>query len=179
MNWMTKVAILFGRKKFEEFAQANPELPDDALAVANTLDTHSVRGAVALILGSLAHAADNVLRGTETIDQLATHVLLILAGLCIIWVRHQFPIQHVLDYVEIRADGDAPSGGPLTVQILIGGALQGQVFSLDSASNYSGLIAVSGSGLIVNANTTVAVKLVSGSQASDVTVTLHYQKVIL
>jgi len=93
--------------------------------------------------------------------------------------EHQFPIQHVLDYVEIRADGDAPSGGPLTVQILIGGALQGQVFSLDSASNYSGLIAVSGSGLIVNANTTVAVKLVSGSQASDVTVTLHYQKVIL
>jgi len=97
MNWMTRftcqsfwgrLAILFGRKKFEEFAQANPQLPDDALAVANTLDTHPVRGAVALILGSLAHAADNVLRGTETIDQLATHVLLILAGLCIIWVRH-------------------------------------------------------------------------------------------
>ncbi|HVM62860.1 MAG TPA: hypothetical protein VMV72_18510 [Verrucomicrobiae bacterium] len=88
MNWMTRLAILFGRKKFEEFAQANPRLPDDALAIANTLDTHPVRGAVALITGSLAHAADNLLRGTETVDQLATHVLLILAGLCIIWVRH-------------------------------------------------------------------------------------------
>jgi hypothetical protein len=88
MNWMTKVAILFGRKKFEEFAQANPPLPDDALAVANTLDTYPVRGAVTLIAGSLAHAVDNVLRGTETVEQLATHALLILAGLCIIWVRH-------------------------------------------------------------------------------------------
>jgi hypothetical protein len=40
MNWLTKVAIFFGRKKFEEFAQGNPQLPDDALAVANTLDTY-------------------------------------------------------------------------------------------------------------------------------------------
>jgi dihydrofolate reductase len=56
MNWMTKLAILFGRKKFEEFAQANPQLPDDALAVANTLDTYPTRGAAALIAGSLAHA---------------------------------------------------------------------------------------------------------------------------
>ncbi len=88
MNWMTRIAILFGRKKFEEFAQANPQLPDDALAVANTLDTYPTRGAAALIAGSLAHAADNVLRGTETVDQLATHALLILAALCIIWVRH-------------------------------------------------------------------------------------------
>ncbi|MGO9246412.1 MAG: hypothetical protein ACLP0A_12375 [Verrucomicrobiia bacterium] len=88
MNWMTKLAILFGRKKFEEFAQANPQLPDDALAVANTLDTYPTRGAAALIAGSLAHAVDNVLRGTETVEQLATHALLILTALCIIWVRH-------------------------------------------------------------------------------------------
>jgi hypothetical protein len=88
MNWMTKIAILFGRKKFEEFAQANPQLPDDALAVANTLDTYPTRGAAALIAGSLAHAADNVLRGTETVEQLAAHALLVLTALCIIWVRH-------------------------------------------------------------------------------------------
>src|SRR5882724_11762896 len=88
MNWLTKIAILVGRKKFEEFAQANPQLPDDALAVANTLDTHPVRGAAILILGSLANAIDNTLRGTETAEQLITHALLILAGLCIIWVRH-------------------------------------------------------------------------------------------
>jgi hypothetical protein len=88
MKWLTKVAIFFGRKKFEEFAQANPQLPDDALAVANTLDTYPVRGAAALIAGSLAHAVDSTLRGTETVEQLATHALLVLAGLCIIWVRH-------------------------------------------------------------------------------------------
>jgi len=40
MNWWTHLAIFFGRRKFEEFAQANPELPDDALAIANTLDTY-------------------------------------------------------------------------------------------------------------------------------------------
>jgi len=88
MNWLTRVAIFFGRKKFEEFAQANPQLPDDALAVANTLDTYPVRGAATLIAGSLAHAADNVLRGTETVEQLATQALLILAAVCLIWVRH-------------------------------------------------------------------------------------------
>jgi hypothetical protein len=88
MNWLTTVAIFFGQKDFEEFAQANPQLPDDALAVANTLDTYPVRGAVTLIAGSLAHAIDNVLRGTETVEQLATHALLMLTGLCLIWVRH-------------------------------------------------------------------------------------------
>jgi hypothetical protein len=88
MNLLSKIALLFGRKKFEDFAQANPALPDDALAVANTLDTYPVRGAVALVAGSLAHALDNLLRGTETIDAAATHALLILAALCIIWVRH-------------------------------------------------------------------------------------------
>jgi len=88
MNWFSKIALLVGRKKFEDYAQANPELPDDALAVANTLDTYPVRGAAALIVGSLAHAADNVLRGSETVEQLITHALLILTGLCIIWVRH-------------------------------------------------------------------------------------------
>jgi len=88
MNLLSKIALLFGRRKFEEFAQANPALPDDALAVANTLDTFPVRGAVALVAGSLAHALDNLLRGTETVDSAATHALLILAALCIVWVRH-------------------------------------------------------------------------------------------
>ena len=57
MNLLTKIAILFGRRKFEDFAQANPALPDDALAVANTLDTYPVRGAVTLVAASLAHAS--------------------------------------------------------------------------------------------------------------------------
>jgi uncharacterized protein with beta-barrel porin domain len=44
MNLLSKIALLFGRRKFEEFAQANPALPDDALAVANTLDTYASFG---------------------------------------------------------------------------------------------------------------------------------------
>jgi hypothetical protein len=88
MNLLSKIALLFGRRKFEEFAQANPALPDDALAVANTLDTYPVRGAAMLVAGSLAHALDNLLHGAETVDTAATHALLILAALCIIWVRH-------------------------------------------------------------------------------------------
>ena len=83
-----KIAIFFGLRKFETYAQANPELPDDTLAVANTVGTYPVRGAAMLILGSLAHAADNLLRGTESIDQFLVHAVVILSGLCIIWVRH-------------------------------------------------------------------------------------------
>src|ERR1051326_5868746 len=115
MNWLTHVAIFFGRKKFEEFAQANPQLPDDALAVANTLDTYSVRGAAALIAGSLAHAADNMLRGTETPEEFVTHALLVLAGLCIIWVRHAIskPDVPVSDVVQkARHTAGIASGVP-------------------------------------------------------------------
>jgi hypothetical protein len=118
MNWMTKVAILVGRKKFEEFAQSNPQLPDDALAVANTLDTYPVRGAVGLIAGSLAHAVDNALRGTETVDQLATHVLLILAGLCIIWVRHAISKHDVAVNAAVQKARQV-SGMPSTVTMLM------------------------------------------------------------
>jgi hypothetical protein len=63
MNLLSKIALLFGRRKFEEFAQANPALPDDALAVANTLDTYAsygnwtnqigkLEGGAAIIVGS-------------------------------------------------------------------------------------------------------------------------------
>ncbi|HVM62881.1 MAG TPA: hypothetical protein VMV72_18615 [Verrucomicrobiae bacterium] len=93
---------------------------------------------------------------------------------------HQWPIQTVLMWIEIRADGDAPSGSASTVQVSIGGTLQSQVFSLTAGSNYSGLISVNGgAGYTVAAATTVVVTLVNGNGASDVKVRLHYQKVIL
>lgn len=128
MNWLTRVAIFFGRKKFEEFAQANPQLPDDALAVANTLDTYPVRGAVTLIAGSLAHAVDNVLRGTETPEDLATHALLVLAGLCIIWVRHAISkhdvtvsdvVQKARDTAGLPAEAPAKAGIPRVVNAIM------------------------------------------------------------
>ncbi|MGA2139100.1 MAG: hypothetical protein ABSH14_09600 [Verrucomicrobiia bacterium] len=125
MNWMSKLALLVGRKKFEDYAQANPTLPDDALAVANTLDTYPVRGAVTLIAGSLAHAADNVLRGSETFEQLVTHALLILTGLCIIWVRHAISkhdvqVNDALQKARV-ATGIAPVVKLIIAALLIGG----------------------------------------------------------
>lgn len=118
MTWLSRIAIFFGRTKFEEFAQANPELPDDALAIANSLDTYPVRGAVTLIAGSLAHAVDNVLRGSETVGQLATHALLVLAGLCIIWVRHAISKHDVAVNAAVQKARDV-AGLPRTVTAII------------------------------------------------------------
>lgn len=118
MNWMTRAAILVGRKKFEDYAQANPELPDDALAIANTLDTYPVRGAAALIAGSFAHAVDNALRGTETIEALVTHALLVLAGLCIIWVRHAIS-KHDVQVNDVLQKARQLAGLPAVVKTII------------------------------------------------------------
>src|ERR1017187_6066078 len=118
MNWFSKIALLVGRKKFEDFAQANPELPDDALAVANTLDTYPVRGAAALIVGSIAHAVDNVLRGSEAVEQLITHALLILTGLCIIWVRHAIS-KHDVQVNDVLQKARTVAGIPSVVKALI------------------------------------------------------------
>ena len=118
MNWLTRVAIFFGRKKFEEFAQANPQLPDDALAVANTLDTHTTRAAVTLILGSLAHAADNVLQGTETAEQFGIHLLIILAGVAIILCRHAISAHDVQINDALQKARDL-AGIPRVVKLLV------------------------------------------------------------
>jgi hypothetical protein len=119
MNLLSKIALLFGRRKFEEFAQANPALPDDALAVANTLDTYPVRGAVALVAGSLAHALDNLLRGTETIDAAATHALLILAALCIVWVRHAISKHDVRVNDVVQKARDISGIGSKTLPMIV------------------------------------------------------------
>ena len=118
MNWLTRVAIFFGRRKFEEFAQANPQLPDDALAVANTLDTHTTRAAVTLILGSLAHAADNVLQGTETAEQFGVHLLIILAGVAIILCRHAISAHDVPINDALQKARDL-AGIPRVVKLLV------------------------------------------------------------
>ncbi len=145
MNWMSKLALLVGRKKFEDFAQTNPELPDDALAVANTLDTYPVRGAAMLIAGSIAHAADNVLRGSETFEQLVTHALLILAGLCIIWVRHAISkhdvqintaLQNARSLAGLPAEASAKAGiAPVVKAVII--LLAGVACAVTSANPVS------------------------------------------
>jgi hypothetical protein len=130
MNLLSKVALLFGRRKFEEFAQANPTLPDDALAVANTLDTYPVRGAVMLVAGSLAHALDNLLRGTETVDAAATHALLILAALCIVWVRHAISKHDVRVNDVVQKARDLSGIGSKTLPMIVAFGLGFALFAV-------------------------------------------------
>jgi hypothetical protein len=98
----------------------------------------------------------------------------------------QIGIERLITAVEIRTEGSAPVGSALLVQLVVGGTLQSQQYSLAAGSTYT-LVAVindgngggSGSGLVVPANTTLAVKIISGNQAVDVTVTPKSQLRIL
>jgi len=88
MNFFEKLALLFARKKFEDYATAQPQLPDDTLQVAATLDSHTTRVGLMMVAGSLAHAVVNLLHGTETADQLTTHLLISLSGIGLVFARH-------------------------------------------------------------------------------------------
>ncbi len=98
----------------------------------------------------------------------------------------QIAIERLITAVEIRAEGSAPVGSSLIVQLIVGGVLQSQQYALPAASAYA-LVAVindgnggaSGSGLVVPANTTLAVQITSGNQAVDVVVTPKTQLRIL
>jgi hypothetical protein len=181
MNLLSKIALLFGRRKFEEFARANSALPDDALAVANTLDTYPVRGAVTLVAGSLAHALDSVLRGTETIDTAATHALLILAGLCIIWVRHAISkhdvrvndvVQKARDLSGLSAVADI---GSKTLPMIVAFGLGAWLFVSPPNCRAGGPLAVVSpvchAELVEASPTTPATSLATGSSASSNTPT--------
>lgn len=90
---------------------------------------------------------------------------------------HAIPFQRQLLQAEIIVNGDAPSGGSLTVQLLFGGVAQGPTLSLAAGSAYV-LINTSNNNLIVAANQTCAVQIVTPSGASDVVVKLLFQLVI-
>ncbi len=171
MNLLSKIALLVGRRKFEEFAQANPTLPDDALAVANTLDTYPVRGAVALVAGSLAQAVDNVLHGTETIAAAATHALLVLAALCIIWVRHAIS-KHDVRVNDVVQKARAVSGiGSKTLPMIVAFGLGAWLFVSSPNCRASGPLAVvseSASGpLALQTNTTAEAQTNSAAPLLD------------
>jgi hypothetical protein len=189
MNLLSKIALLLGRRKFEEFAQANPTLPDDALAVANTLDTYPVRGAVTLVAGSLAQALDNVLRGTETIDAAATHALLILAALCIIWVRHAIS-KHDVRVNDVIQKARTISGiGSKTLPMIIAFGLGAWLFVsspncrasaplADSETAATGTVALPatnkpvGDGLIASGSASVPLAVVAGDSETAATGTI-------
>lgn len=87
-NWIQHLLILFGLKKFDTFAASQPDLPQDSLAVALTLDGYSTKGALTVIAAALGKMIEGVLHGTETLEQAGTQTVIILAGVSIVWVRH-------------------------------------------------------------------------------------------
>jgi hypothetical protein len=91
---------------------------------------------------------------------------------------HAIPIQRQLIQVEIHAKGDAPSGASLVVQVVFKGMAQSPTFSLDAGQTRS-VTNASGDNLVVLANQTCAVQIVTPSGAADVVVKLLFQLVIL
>jgi hypothetical protein len=80
--------------------------------------------------------------------------------------------------IEIRVEGDPPTGGSFTIQLVINGVLQSQQASVSAAGTYS-LTNVASGNWIVPANQTAEIKIVSANSASDAIVTLKSQLRIL
>jgi hypothetical protein len=88
----------------------------------------------------------------------------------------QIAIERLITAVEIRAESAAPVGSSLVVQLVVNGNLKSQQYSLGAGNTYA-LVFVTGdgnggagSGLVVPANQTLAVKIISANQAADVVV---------
>jgi hypothetical protein len=90
---------------------------------------------------------------------------------------HQCAVETNITAVEIRAEGDVPVTSPLTLQIILNGVTQSQVFSLTAGSAYT-LIAASPA-IDIPAGQVAKVAVVNANQASDVIVTLKKQLMIL
>lgn len=90
---------------------------------------------------------------------------------------HAIPFQRQLLQAEVIVNGDAPSGGSLTVQLLFGGVAQSNTVSVTAGNAYN-LANLSSANLIVAANQTCAVQIVAASGATDVVVKLLFQLVI-
>jgi hypothetical protein len=98
-----------------------------------------------------------------------------------LWTLHQRPYFRLITHVDISIDGNAPAGGSFVVQLLVGGTLMSQQYSV-TAGNTHAFIAVtgngnggSGNGLPVAANTTLQAKVISANGSSDATVTVISQ----
>ena len=95
-----------------------------------------------------------------------------------LWGLHQRPYFRLVSAIEISIDGTPPNGGALVIQLLLGGVLQSQQYTV-AAGNTHNFIAVvgdgnggSGNGLAVPANTTLQAKVITASGTSDATVTI-------
>jgi len=87
-----------------------------------------------------------------------------------LWALHQRSYYRLITAIEICIDGNAPSGGSFVVQLLVGGTLMSQQYTITPGNTHS-YTAVAGSGLPVPANTTLQATVISSNGTSDATVT--------
>ena len=90
---------------------------------------------------------------------------------------HAIPIQRQVLQVEVIVNGDPPSGGSLTIQLLFGGTAQTPTFSVAATQSYS-LANTTSSNLVLAANQACAAQIVTPNGATDVVVKIYSQLVI-
>jgi hypothetical protein len=95
-----------------------------------------------------------------------------------LWALHQRSYYRLITAIEICIDGNAPSGGSFVVQLLVGGVLMSQQYTVASGQTHSFTVVTgngnggAGFGLPVPANTTLQAKVTTASGTSDATVTI-------
>lgn len=95
-----------------------------------------------------------------------------------LWALHQRPYFRLVTAIEITIDGTPPNGGALLIQLLVGGVLQSQQYTVADGQTHA-YVAVTGNGnggagngLAVAANTTLQAKVITANGVSDATATI-------
>ena len=82
---------------------------------------------------------------------------------------HAIPFQRLVRQVEVIVNGDAPSGGSLTVQLLFGGVAQSNTVSVAAGTKYI-LANLLSANMVIPPGVTCAAQIVAANGATDVVV---------
>ena len=88
MNFLTRWIVKLVVGRLESVLGDKPGLSDNPAVIADTLDSYGVNVWAHVILADLGHALYSVVSGQETVVSALCHVIVLLAGLAIIWTRH-------------------------------------------------------------------------------------------
>lgn len=88
MNFLTRWIVKLVVGRLESVLGDKPGLSDNPAVIADTLDSYGVNVWAHVILADLGHALYSVVSGQETVVSALCHVIVLLAGLAIIWSRH-------------------------------------------------------------------------------------------
>ena len=88
MNFLTRWIVKLVVGRLESVLGDKPGLSDNPAVIADTLDSYGVNVWAHVILADLGHALYSVIAGKESLLAALCHVIVLLAGLAIIWTRH-------------------------------------------------------------------------------------------